>query len=164
MSSSLTSAPSLPSAWARVKSSVNMSASTSGGAALGQDAVFVAVTLEDGLDDQLPGVARHRLLERGQRGGDHRLDLVGLAEQIVDGALRRLSRHDPDLEEHVLLAGEVEVEQRLRHTCRGADLGDGGAGVALGAPQRHRRLYQHALGLVRPGSLKGCAALTTVSS
>ncbi len=87
-----------------------------GGSALGEDAVFVPVALEDGLDDEVARIAGHRPLERRQRGRDDRLDVVGLGEQSVNGAVCRLGRHDADLEEHVLLAGEVEVEQRLADT------------------------------------------------
>ena len=42
------------------------------GGAVGQHPVFVAITLEDGLDDEFPRVAGHRPLERPKRGRDHR--------------------------------------------------------------------------------------------
>ena len=134
-----------------------------GGSALREDAVLMPVALENRLDDQFPRVARHRLLERRERRGDDGLDLVGLLQQFVDGSVGRLGGYDPDLKENVLFTRKVEVEQRLRDTRRRADVGNGRGGVALGAPQRHRRLHEAALRLMRSCPLEGGPALTTVS-
>ena len=133
------------------------------GCSLGQDAVLVAIPLEDGLDDQIAGVARHGSFERGEGCAEHRLDLVGLVEQVVDLAVGRLGRQHAHFEQHILLAGEVEVEQRFGDARGGADVGDGGRRIPLRAPQRHRGLHQRALGFARLRPLKRRATLTTVS-
>ena len=88
----------------------------------------------------------------------------GLRMHLGGLVVRGVRRQHADLEQHVFLAREIEVEQRLRHTRRPADVGDRRAGIAVRAPQRHRRLHQRLLGRVRARLLKRGTALTLVSN
>ncbi len=133
------------------------------GTVTGQDAVLLAVALEDRLDDQFARVAGHRPLEAAQRLGDDGVHVVVARQVLVHCVLRGAGGQQADLEEHVLLGGEVEVEQRPGHSCGPADVGDRRLGVAVRPPQRHRSLHQRPFGLVRAGSLKRRPTLTTVS-
>ena len=63
-----------------------------------------------------------------------------------------------------VLSTEIEVEQRLRHTRRPADVGDGRAGVAVRAPQRRCGLHKGLFCRVRASLLKRGPALTLVSN
>ena len=134
------------------------------GSVAGQDAVFLSVALEDRLDDQLAGIARHGSLEAAQRLGDNGFHLVIGLQQRPHGFLRGARRQHADLEKDVLLGGKIEVEQRPRHTRRAADVGDRRLRVAVRAPQRHRRLHQAASRLMRSRPLIRGTSLTTVSN
>src|SRR5581483_2128987 len=79
------------------------------GVLAGEDSVLVAIALEDRLDDQLGWVARHRPLQCAQRGVDDCRHVVRLVEELMHGALGRLGRKHPDVEQDVFFAGEVEV-------------------------------------------------------
>ncbi len=112
------------------------------GAITGEDAALLAVALQDRLDDQVARVAGHRALEAAQRLGDDGLHVVGTRQVLVHCFLRGPGGQQADLEEHVFLGGEVEVEQRAGDACGPADVGDRRLGIAVGAPQRHRGLHQ----------------------
>ena len=112
------------------------------GPVTGEDALLLAVALQDRLDDQVARVAGHRALEAAQRLGDDGVHVVVTGQLLVHRLLRGAGGQQADLEEHVFLGREVEVEQRAGDARGPADVGDRRLGVAVGAPQRHRRLHQ----------------------
>src|SRR5689334_17707734 len=75
----------------------------------GEDAVLVAVALQDRFDDQVTWVACHRAFEAAQCFDDDRVDLVVLLQQRAHGFLRGAGGQQADLEEHVFLGREIEV-------------------------------------------------------
>ena len=121
------------------------------GTVTGQDASLLAVALQDRLDDQVARVAGHRALEAAQRLGDDGVHVVVTRQVLVHRFLRGAGGQQADLEEHVFLGREVEVEQCAGDACGPADVGDRRLGVAVRPPQRHRRLHQRPFGLRRAG-------------
>jgi len=76
-----------------------MSASVSGSSSPGQDAVLVAVALQDRLHDQLGRIAGHGAFQAAQGGLDDPVDLVVAPEQRSDAMPGRPRRQQTDFEE-----------------------------------------------------------------
>ena len=70
--------------------------------------------------------------------------VVVSGQQFADASGDRLDREHPELEEDVLLALEVEVEEPLGHACGPADLGDGGVIDAFHPPQGDGAAHERA--------------------